>query len=222
MKRRVLVIAPHPDDEVLGVGGTMARLAAEGSEIYVLIVTKGTPPMFDEEYFNQVRREALAAHKLLGVKETRFLSLPAAHLDTIPHAEVNAQISQVCAELEPDVIFVPFLGDIHNDHQLVFLSTMVAARPNQAFSPRTIYAYETLSETNWGAPYLTPSFSPNVYIDITETIKVKLDAISLYDSQLRNFPHERSIETLKALALLRGSTVGCHAAEAFVLVRDIS
>ena len=221
MKRRVLVIAPHPDDEVLGVGGTMARLAAEGSEIYVLIVTKGTPPMFDEECINQVRREALAAHKLLGVKETHFLSLPAAHLDTIPHAEINAQLSKVCAELEPDIIFVPFLGDIHTDHQLVFHSTMVAARPNQAFFPKTIYAYETLSETNWGASYLTPNFSPNIYINITNTINTKLDAMSLYASQIKHSPHERSIETLKALAVFRGGTVGCHAAEAFVLVRDI-
>jgi LmbE family N-acetylglucosaminyl deacetylase len=118
-------------------------------------------------------------------------------------------------------VLVPFVGDVHIDHQLIFQSAMVAARPHQAAYPTMILAYETLSETNWNAPYLTPGFLPNVFVDITDTLDLKLQAIAAYGSQLRASPHERSIEALKALATLRGATVHRPAAEAFVLVRSV-
>lgn len=219
--KRVLVLAPHPDDEVLGVGGTMARLASEGAEVTVAILTRGTPPAFTEEVARQTRNEALEAHRLLGVKDSVFLSLPAARLDTVPHSEVNGQLIELYRSIRPDTVFVPFNGDIHLDHQLFFLSAMVAARPNSDFSPRVLYAYETLSETNWNAPYLTPNFVPNVFVDITGFLDAKLEAMRRYASQIKPFPHERSAESLQALATLRGSTVGIHAAEAFVLLREV-
>ena len=221
MKNKILVIAPHPDDEVLGVGGTMARLAEEGCEVCVLIVTKAYPPEYDETVAECDRLQATEAHKLLGVKKTIILSLPAARLDSVAHGEINRQLREVILKIQPDVLYIPFMGDIHLDHQQVFLSALVASRPNGGFVPRTIYAYETLSETNWNAPYLSPAFIPNVFVDISEHLETKIQAMQKYATELKPFPNERSEESLRALATLRGSTVNCFAAEAFVLIRDI-
>ena len=218
---RTLVMAPHPDDEVLGAGGTIARLAAEGEEVFVAVVTAGNPPAFAASMVAKVREEALSAHRLLGVKETFWLGQPAAALFETPHSKLNAAIFDIVSKVSPTTLIVPFVGDIHMDHQLTFISSLVAARPHQTPFPKIILAYETLSETNWNAPYITPSFVPNVFIDIEDYISKKLDAMRLFSSQLRESPHERSIEALNALAVLRGATVSCHAAEAFVMVRHV-
>ncbi len=221
MSERVLVIAPHPDDEVLGVGGTIHKLVAGGARVCVLIATTAGPPRFDPEVLSTGRREAAAAHRRLGVHDSRFLPLPAAAVDGVSHADVNAALIEVFVDVRPDVVFVPFNGDLHLDHQRIFLSALVAGRPSSGWTPRSIYAYETLSETNWNAPYLSPSFVPNVFVDISDHLEAKLATMGEYASQLKTPPHERSIEALRALATLRGATVGCAAAEAFVLVREI-
>jgi LmbE family N-acetylglucosaminyl deacetylase len=218
---RVLVIAPHPDDEVLGCGGTIARLADDGGEVHVAIVTRGHPPAFSEEMSAKVRAEAKAAHGCLGVWQTHWLDHPAAQLSETPHSTLNRALQELIQDLRPDGLFIPFIGDVHMDHHLVFLSAMVAARPHQSEYPRAILAYETVSETNWNAPYMTPGFIPNVFIDIEATLARKLEAMTMFTSQLRSFPHERSIETLRALAIVRGTTVHRPAAEAFVLVRNV-
>ncbi|MFB2977719.1 PIG-L deacetylase family protein [Microseira sp. BLCC-F43] len=217
MKDKILVIAPHTDDEVLGVGGTMARYADLGAEVCVAIMTQG----YSAEEIECDRREALASHQLLGVKQTIFLPLPAANLDSIPHRDINRHLNEVIQNIQPEILYIPFTGDLHVDHQRVFLSALVAARPNRPGAPRAIYAYETLSETNWNAPYLAPNFVPNVFVDISDYLEMKIQAMQLYASQIKPFPNERSEESLRALATLRGSTVSCFAAEAFVLVREI-
>jgi N-acetylglucosamine malate deacetylase 1 len=221
MNKKIMVIAPHPDDEVLGVGGTIARFAAEGAEVYVVIATRGYPPEYAPECTENVRREALAAHQILGVKQTIFLPLPAANLDTVPHREINLQLIEAIQNLQPEVLYIPFIGDIHIDHQRIFTSALVAARPNTSHAPKAIYAYETLSETNWNAPYLSPNFTPNVFVDISSYLETKIQAMQMYASQLKPFPDERSETSLRALATLRGSTVRRFAAEAFVLVREV-
>jgi N-acetylglucosamine malate deacetylase 1 len=218
---RVLVIAPHPDDEVLGAGGTIARLSDAGAEVVVGIVTKGAPPLFDQAVVEKVRCEAQAAHAHLGVARTAFLSQPAARLDEIPHHRLNQAFGELLREVCPDTLLLPFVGDIHLDHQLSFLSGMVAARPHRASFPNRILCYETLSETNWNAPLVSPTFAPNVFVDISAQLELKLEAMSLYGSQQRDFPHERSLATIRALAMLRGSTVHRAAAEAFMLVRQV-
>lgn len=217
----VLVVAPHPDDEILGCGGTIARLAAAGHAVHVAIATRGTAPRYREEDVERVRQEAATAHALLGVAQTHHLDHPAAELDRVPHAELNAAMSALFAAVEPDTLFLPFVGDIHLDHQLIFRSALVAARPHSWNYPARIYAYETLSETNWSAPHVEPSFVPNVFVDIHETLERKLDAFACYQSQCRSFPNERSPEALRALATLRGATVHRRAAEAFLLIREI-
>ena len=217
----VLVIAPHPDDEVLGVGGTMARLSDAGAEVHVAIVTTGRAPRFAAEQVAQVRAEAAAAHAVLGVTATHYLDCPAAELGEYAHTELNRAMSDAVRQTDARTIFAPHPGDIHLDHQLSFLSALVAARPHQPAYPTRIFAYETLSETNWNAPYLTPGFLPNLFIDITPTLQRKLDAFACFESQQRAPPHERSLATLTALATLRGATVHRPAAEGFVTIRIV-
>lgn len=219
--RCALVIAPHPDDEVLGCGGTIKRLVTAGAQVHVVIVTKAEEVDFGPDVARVGRQEAALAHEYLGVHETHFLDFPAARLDTVPHATVNAALGRLMQSLRPDTVFVPFLGDVHLDHQLTFLSAMVAARPRGGQGPARIYAYETLSETNWYAPGLTPAFVPNVYFDISDSLAAKIHAFTLFRSQIKASPDERSIETIAALALLRGATVHRRAAEAFMLLREI-
>lgn len=217
----VLVIAPHPDDEILGCGGTIARLTDAQCDVHVALVTKGQEPRFSERSIERVRMESETAHALLKVSRTHYLDFPAAELDSVRHADLNSAIANLIEEIAPSTIFLPFLGDIHLDHQLVFRSGMVAARPRGDKCPTRILAYETLSESNWGAPYLEPGFIPNVFVDIEATLDRKLDAFHCFASQCRSFPSERSPEALRALATLRGATVHRRAAEAFILIREI-
>lgn len=217
---RTLVVAPHPDDEVLGAGGTIARLSRAGVEVSVAIVTKGRPPAYASKEVAAIKEETKRAHAHLGVHKTHWLDLPAAELTETPTAEINAAILRSVREIDPQTLLIPFIGDLHLDHQRAFTSCLVAARPHQPRYPRTVLAYETLSETNWNAPYVTPAFTPNVYVDISGMLDRKLEAFRFYASQLKAAPHERSPETLEALARLRGATVHRPAAEAFVLVRQ--
>lgn len=218
---KTLVIAPHPDDEILGCGGTLARLAADGCPTAVAIVTTGRPPQFSEGLVSRLSVETKAAHDLIGVGDTRYLDLPAAALDTVPAAQLNAVLGNLVQDFAPDTVFIPFVGDVHVDHQLTFLAAMVASRPRHLRAPRRIYAYETLSETNWYAPGITPAFIPNVFVDISQTLEKKLDAFRCFKSQIRDFPDERSIEAIRALAVMRGASMYRGAAEAFMLVRQI-
>jgi LmbE family N-acetylglucosaminyl deacetylase len=217
---RLLVVAPHLDDEVLGAGGTIARLSDAGAEVVVAVVTRGVPPLFSDASEATTRDEARAAHQLLGVDRTLFLDHPAAQLDGVPHHVMNRSLGELLREVAPETLMLPFVGDIHLDHQLTFLSSMVAARPHGPEFPRRVLCYETVSETNWHAPF-TPSFIPNVYVDISAQLHRKLEAMRLYGSQQRDFPHERSLAALRALAMFRGTTVYREAAEAFMLVRQV-
>lgn len=219
--RRIAVVAPHPDDEILGCGGTMARAAAAGAEVHVVVVTRGQPPLFEQQLVDRIRRETLRAHAMLNVTDTQFLDFPAAGLDQIPRSDLNHALSSALSRIEPDLLLVPFIGDIHLDHQIVFNAALVYARPRSPIGPTRILAYETLSETNWLAPGVTPAFIPNVFVDISATIDSKIAAFSSFETQVKPSPDERSVEAIRALATLRGATVYRHAAEAFVLIRQV-
>lgn len=220
--KRALVIAPHADDEILGCGGTIARLVDSGRHVEVVVATRGHPPRFAQAQVDQVRDEARKAHDVLGVARTHFLDFPAAGLDQVPRAELNAGIAAVVEACRPDTLFIPFVADLHFDHGLIFEAAMVAARPLGGSYPRRILAYETVSETNWAAPYLSPPFHPNLFVDIAEYLEPKIEAFGCFASQVRAFPNERSFETLRALAQVRGSCVSHMAAEAFVLIREVA
>ena len=218
---RVLVFAPHPDDEILGCGGTIAKRAAAGDEVYVCIVTKGGKPLFDSAFIEQGRREARAAHTALGVKETVFLDFPAVMLETVPRYELNGKIAELVRKISPDEVYVPHHGDMQLDHQMVADACMVALRPRSKDVPARVYAYETLSETGWNIPSVQNEFIPNVYEDISGFLAAKLDAMQIFESQLAPFPAARSLGALEALAKFRGATVARGAAEAFMLIREI-
>lgn len=218
---KVLVIAPHADDEVLGVGGTIAKHIHEGHEVYVCVITTGHPSMFPQEVLDKLRNEVIKAHKFLGVKQTYFLNLPAVMLSEVPKHEVNKKTNEVIDELKPDVVFIPHFGDMHLDHYIVSQAAMVGVRPIKDHSILEVYSYETLSETEWNIPHVTNAFIPNTYIDITGYLDKKKKAMEYFTTQLTEFPHPRSIEAIESLAKLRGSTIGVKAAEAFCLVRRI-
>jgi N-acetylglucosamine malate deacetylase 1 len=216
-----LVIAPHPDDEVLGCGGTIALLADQGVDVQVAVVTQGQAPRFAPSQVATVRAEAEAAHALLGVCRSHWLDFPAAGLDQVSHTALNDALAGVIAEVAPETIFLPFAGDIHLDHKLIFQSAMVAMRPRAPLYPRRVLAYETVSETNWSTPSLSPPFHPNVTVDISATLNRKLAAFACYVSQQSTFPNERSAQALEALAAVRGATVHRVAGEAFLLIREV-
>lgn len=219
--KKFLIIAPHHDDEILGVGGTIAKLSSQGSEVFVCVVTKGVEPHYSNEEIEIIRAETRVAHELLGVSKTYYLDLPASQLDQVPQKDIGALITSLVKKIEPESVFIPFSGDIHFDHQKVALASLVACRPHVGFYPKNIFAYETLSETNWNAPYLVENFTPNVFIDISEFLELKLKAMECFESQLFDFPHERSLESIDALAIHRGCTVRLKAAEAFVAIRQV-
>lgn len=218
---KVLVIAPHPDDEIIGVGGTIAKRVEQGNEVYVCIVTKGHPPVFDEAFVAQGRRECREADLMLGVKETIFLDFPAVMLETVPRYIFNGKIAEVVQRIEPDEVYIPHRGDMQIDHQMVVDAAMVALRPKYTHVIKRIYAYETLSETGWNIPNTVNEFIPTVYEDISDTYERKIEAMNCFQSQLDDFPAARSIGAIEALAKYRGATVGVQAAEAFSLIREI-
>jgi N-acetylglucosamine malate deacetylase 1 len=219
---KTLVIAPHPDDEVLGAGGTIARLVEEGVRVEVAIATRGFPPAFSEALVEQVRSEAKLAHAHLGVSKTHWLDLPAAQLTETATAEINRALHTLVSDVNPHTLLIPFIGDIHVDHQRIFMSALVASRPHQSQFPKRILAYETLSETNWNAPYLTPAFVPQVYVEIDRFLARKIAAFKMFTSQQKTSPHERSPEGIETLARYRGAAVHRHAAEAYVMVRELN
>lgn len=218
---KILVFAPHPDDEVLGVGGTIAKKVAEGNEIYVCIVTKGYPPLFDESFIQQGREECKEADRILGVKETIFLDFPSVKLETIPRNEFYGKIREVVQTIKPDEVYIPHRGDMQLDHQIVADACMVALRPKYEHAVKRIYAYETLSETGWNIPNIVNEFIPVVYENISDFIEKKIEAMKTFRSQLEVFPNARSIGAIEALARFRGATVMVEAAESFSLVREI-
>lgn len=218
---RLLVVAPHPDDEVLGCGGTIRRMAAAGHEVIVAIATKGTP-LFPAAQVRQVRAEARKAAQRLGISRLQFLDLPVTTLHSIPEHKLNAVFSRLIASVEPDLVLLPFPGDRHEDHRQVFDAMMVGLRPDgRRHRVERVACYETVSETHWSAPGVEPAFEPNWYVDISDALEDKLAAMREYQSQLDEGIPARSIEAIEALARFRGSVVGMPAAEAFQIIREL-
>jgi LmbE family N-acetylglucosaminyl deacetylase len=215
---KILVIAPHPDDEVLGCGGTIAKFTNQGDETHLCIVTKAYKPDWSEEFLRERQEEIKKANRILGIKKTYQLNLPSVKLDTIPQKQLNASILKVINEVKPDVLYIPHKGDLNRDHRLVFEAALVATRPLYP-ELKKILSYETLSVTDWGE--LINPFIPNVYVDISETFEKKIESMKAYASELKNYPHPRSIDIIEALAKKRGSEAGLRLAEAFIQIREI-
>ena len=222
--KRVLVVAPHADDETLGAGGTIARHAAEGDEVHVAVVTghgDEPHPLWPKSLWDTIRAEARRAMEVLGVRHLHFEEVPAALVADQPVWRLNKTIASLVSSIEPEVLYVPFPFDLHKDHREVFHALSVAWRPSAPAGRRikAVYCYEVQSETHWNAPYLEAAFTPNVWVDITAHLDTKLRALSCYESQIRPAPDARSLDAVKALATWRGSQQGVAAAEAFVAIR---
>ena len=217
----VLVIAPHPDDEILGVGGTIAKRATNGDSVYVCVVTKAGEPLFQAELVEQCRKECREADRFLGVKETFFLDFPAVRLEEIPRYKLNDGLMKAVQRTKPDEVYIPHRGDMQLDHKMIVDAAMVALRPKYEHVVKRIYAYETLSETGWDIPNTINEFIPTVYEDISNSLEKKLNAMNIFQSQLAEFPAARSLGAIEALAKYRGATVNVMAAEAFTLIREI-
>lgn len=218
---KVLVIAAHPDDEVLGAGGTIAKYTQKGEEVYLTIVTKAYAPEWSAEIIEEKRKETLKAAQILGIKDVSFLELPTVKLDTLPQKELIEHLARRIAEVRPNLLYLPHGGDVNPDHRLTFEAAMVAARPKPGFPIKEVLCYETPSSTEWSAPFDAKAFLPNVFVDISETLPLKLEALAVYRTELKEYPHPRSPEAVSALAKWRGATIGVKAAEAFMLVRMI-
>jgi N-acetylglucosamine malate deacetylase 1 len=218
-KRRMLVVAPHPDDEVLGAGGTVARFTAAGGTVKILTVAAHMPPLYPEGVHERTVREARAAHAVLGVAESVFLDYPAVCISQTPVHVFNGAIHKEIASFQPHVVLTPY-PDRHVDHRQVFEAVMVATRPVGAGRGISLVAaYETLSETHWNAPHIEANFIPTWTVDITAHVDQKLRAMACYESQVHPFPQPRSVEALRALALFRGSQAGFGYGEAHHVIR---
>lgn len=219
--KNILIIAPHPDDEVLGCGGMMKKFSEEGHHIFVLIATRGTPSKYSDDRIAKGRLDALNAHAILGVKETFFFEYHAPELDLVSLSDISESIYNLIKKLNIEVLFIPHRGDIHNDHRVIFNASLVAARPVGNYTVKSIYCYETLSETEWAPPFGDDAFIPNYFVNIANYLDFKLRAMACYSGQLREFPNPRSLNALEALSQFRGSTVSLYRAEAFMIIRSI-
>ncbi|MBI2113455.1 MAG: PIG-L family deacetylase [Candidatus Wildermuthbacteria bacterium] len=217
--RKILAVVPHPDDEVLGCGGTIKRHTLRGDQVFLCIGTKAYTPDWTEEFLAERPNEIEKAGNILGIAKTYFLDFPSVKVDTIPQKEVNDAISKIVKEVRPEIMYIPHGGDLNQDHRIFFGASLVASRPIPGSSVREIYSYEALSETEWGNE-LTP-FVPNAYVDISKEILAKKEAMSCYKSELREFPHPRSLRAIEALAQKRGSEAGMEYAEAFMVIRRL-
>jgi N-acetylglucosamine malate deacetylase 1 len=222
MPERVLIVAPHPDDETLGAGGTAAKLASQGHEVSVLVVSGHLPPLYSREAYDTTVSEARAALGILGINRIQFLEIPATFVSEEPTHSLNGRIERAVAEFEPQVVLCCY-PDRHVDHRVIFDSVLVATRPVGAGrGVQLLAAYETLSETHWNAPHIEPNFVPNWVVDITSTIELKLRATACYASQIPPFPGPRSLEAVESLAKFRGTQAGFAFGEAFHVIRMVS
>lgn len=222
-----LVIAAHPDDEVLGCGGTAARLADEGEEVFFAILGEGITSRFQQrEQADPTQIQALqdrsrVAAELLGAKDLFTFDLPDNRFDSRPLIEVVKIIEVLVSQLKPHSVYTQHGGDLNIDHVVAYRATLTATRPMAGVSVRRVYSYQVASSTEWAFQQFSPVFRPQRFVDISGTLVRKIQAMETYESEARPFPHPRSPEALQAAATNCGAQVGLAAAEAFCVVRDI-
>ena len=224
---RVLVVAAHPDDEVLGCGGTMARLVNEGHEVHIAIMGEGItsrhgqPQEADRDQLSRLHRQAQSAAGKIKASDVVLCKLPDNRLDTVALLDVVKLVEDMVQKLKPEIVYTHHPGDLNIDHGVVHRAVLTATRPMAGQPVREIYAFEVPSSTEWAFHRVEPCFRPNVFVDVSGTLETKIEAMACYESEARKFPHPRSPEALRAIAARWGSVVGCQAAEAFELVRSV-
>lgn len=223
---KILVVAAHPDDEILGCGGTIKRLIDEGKEAYSLILSDGTTSRYHnltEAVFDEINnrlRDSQSAAKIIGYKELFFCQFTDNSFDKGPLLDIVKAIEKYLDFLKPSILFTHHYGDLNIDHQITFQAVQTASRPMINSVVKEIYCFETFSATEWSF-IDKDKFVPNYFVNIEDTLKDKLEAMKCYDSELRQFPHPRSLEGIETAARRWGSVIGCKYAEAFQLLRKI-
>ncbi len=230
MKKAILVVAAHPDDEVLGCGGTIALLKKQGYTAYTLILGEGktSRPQYHAKKspnkissLNDLKKEALKANTILGVKTVYFADLPDNKFDTVSLLSVAQIIEKYKEKLKPEIIFTHHFGDLNIDHQITYQAVLTATRPMAKECVKDIFSFEVPSSTEWNLGNRAKSFQPNVFFDISSTIAIKIKAMAAYHSELKNYPHPRSLQHIKELAKVNGTKVGLNYSENFHLIRSI-
>lgn len=226
-KLPVLVIAAHPDDEVLGCGGTIARIVQEGTPVSIAILGEGITSRFSkrsvltEDLLEELHKNSKKAAEILGVTDVRFFSLPDNRFDTVPLLDIVKIIESLISEIQPSIIFTQHGGDLNVDHTLIFKATLTAARPLQGSPVKQVLAYEVPSSTDWVFQKGQKVFSPNVFYDISSTLDKKMEALAAYKDEMREPPHPRSFDALRENTFRWGHIIGVKSAEAFESVREI-
>lgn len=225
MKKTVLIVAAHPDDEILGCAGTVARLINEGAVGYTLILGEGKTSRDEQRDVNKrsvemenLYSEAHKANKVIGVKEVFLYDFPDNRFDTVALLDVVKVVEEVKQKVRPDIIFTHFQNDLNIDHRVTYNAVITATRPMSSEAVREIYSFENSSSTEWSYPL---SFSPNVFFDISRTLELKTKALECYYSELCDFPHPRSLHGVELQAANWGVKVGVKYAEAFKCIRCI-
>jgi len=227
--QRVLVVAAHPDDEVLGCGGTIARHSDAGDQVQVLIVAEGAtsrqPQCDRDQATDELWTLAQAAHQagaILGAQGVELLNLPDNRLDSLDRLDLIKQIEERITRQQPQMVYVHHAGDVNVDHRRLHEAVVTACRPTPGQPVRRLLSFEVACSTLWQPPGSAPAFQPNWFVDISAQWPRKREALEAYASEMRTWPHARSLEALEHLARCRGAQVGVEAAEAFCLLRQLS
>lgn len=225
--KTVLVVAAHPDDEVLGCGGTMARHAKEGDAVFVGILGEGITSRYAKrrsapaKSLRELKEAVHSSADRLGVRKVFLSSFPDNRFDTVPLLDIVKVVESWMEAVSPSLVYTHHEGDLNIDHRRVHQAVLTATRPTSSRGPRSIYSFEVPSATDWAFSGCGSSFQPNVFSDISETLRIKEEALSCYKSEMRPFPHPRSFEAIRAGAIRWGSVAGVRAAEAFELIREM-
>jgi len=220
MKNKVLIVAAHSDDEVLGCGGTIAKLAKQGNEVAVIFMTNGVSSRNEKDELIKIKERKLHsehAAEILGISRIIQYDYPDNCMDTVPLLHVTKSIEEELREFQPEIVITHFANDLNIDHATVARATLTATRPLAGSSVKKVLGFEVNSSTEWA--FDAPHFRPNYFVNISETFNMKIDAMRAYENELRARPHPRSLEGIEALASLRGNSSGYRYAEAFKIYR---
>lgn len=211
---KVLVISAHPDDEVLGMGGTIKKLSKMKNEIRLCVITEGVTAQYSDKKMITVRKEScIKSSKVLGISKVYFLNYPDMKLDSIPNVEINKKLEEIIKKFNPEIVYITPRNDLNRDHRLVHESALVVTRSFTS-NVKQLYCYELPG-------FVDEQFAPNVYVNIDSEFKYKVKALNCYKTEIKNFPHSRSIKSLENLATYRGVQSGMKKAEAFRLIKLI-
>jgi LmbE family N-acetylglucosaminyl deacetylase len=227
MSQSILILAAHPDDEILGCGGAIAKLADQGAAIHVAFLADGVFSRDENQAARRVeldnrRAAARKACDILGVKSLFFGDFPDNRMDTLALLDIVKVVESLIFEKQPEVVFAHHAGDVNIDHRLAHEAAVTACRPQRGRLVKTLLCFEVPSSTEWQLPGSGPAFVPNWFVDISDTLDRKLAALDVYAAELRAWPHPRSRQGVEHLARWRGATVGVEAAEAFILGRQLA